>query len=91
MEALYTKPGKADFLGKVLRRCVALSGLVAVLCFTINAEAGRNSTGHGGFWTGDVSPITTCDAEGIGKANLFADAPATIEDVSEQVTPNGVD
>lgn len=91
MRTAYTKSEKAPLFRNVLRCCIVLAGMVAAACFTLNAEAGRHLKGHGESWTEDLSPVTTCDVDGIGKAHLFADAPVTIDEVSEEVTPNGVD
>ena len=74
MRSTRTKPGKVSFLVNFALYCAAIVGMVAVLCFTLNAEA-------------QTYPVMGCDMEdGIGSVVLEADVPGVeILDATEEI------
>ena len=64
MSFVNTKSRKIDIFGNLFRYCAAGMVMIAVLCFTLTAQAGPE-------------PIMTCDCDegGIGSVELVADVP----------------
>ena len=73
------KSGKVGVFSNIVHYCAVLAAMVAVLCFTLNAEA-------------QIYPILNCDMDegGIGAVTLVADAPVTILDATEETAVSGV-
>ena len=72
------KSRKVRVLGGLIRYCAAVAGMVAILSFSLSAEA-------------QVSPCIECSMDGIGSVELYADGPpVTILDATEETTTNGV-